>query len=201
MLCLEKSGVAVVPSAKVLKKEDHAFLLEGQRIVEAARHEAELIREEAKAEFERQRQAGFEKGQEEGKAEIAERIVECMGQSAVYFSKVEDVMVDLVMRAVRTMLGEFDRRDAVERVVRRALESTRSESHVTVRVSPAQADWLKTRINAIVQTFPKIQFLEVMPDSRLPEDGCVLETEIGVVDASLETQLKAIEKALIRAMK
>ena len=32
-----------------------------------------------------------------------------------------------------------------------------------------------------------------MPDARLPEDGCILETEIGVVDATLETQLKAIE--------
>lgn len=201
MLCLEKSGVTVVPTARVLKKQEHAFLLEGQRIIEAAQHEAALIRKEAEAEFEKKRQEGFHKGQEEGKAEIAERIVECMGQSAAYFSKVEDVMVDLVMRAVRTVIGEMSQRDVVERVVRRALESTRNESHVTVRVAPNQADWLKLRINAIVQTFPKIQFLDVQSDSRLPENGCILETEIGVVDATLETQLKAIEKALIRAMK
>ena len=73
MLCLEKTGAVLVPTAKVLKKEEHSFLLEGERIIEAARHEAELLREEAKAEYERQRQAGFEKGQEEGKAEIAGR--------------------------------------------------------------------------------------------------------------------------------
>jgi type III secretion protein L len=52
-----------------------------------------------------------------------------------------------------------------------------------------------------MQTFPKIQFLDVQADSRLSANGCVLETEIGVVDATLETQLKAIEKALIRSMK
>lgn len=201
MLCLEKSGVTVAPTARILKKDEHAFLLEGQRIVESALHEAKLIREEAELEAERKRQEGFQKGQEEGKAEIAERIVDCMGQSAVYFSKVEDVMVDLVMRAVRTVIGEMNQRDVVERIVHRALESTRNENQVTVRVSPNQADWLKSRINAMVQTFPKIQFLDVQADSRLPENGCVLETEIGVVDATLETQLKAIEKALIRAMK
>ncbi len=201
MLCLEKSAVTVVPAGRVLKKQEHSFLLEGQRIIDAAKHEAELIRQEAAQEFEKRRQEGFEKGQEEGKAEIAERIVECMSQSAAYFSKVEDVMVDLVMRALRTVFSEMNQRDLVERVVHRALESTRNENHVTVRVSPNQADWLKTRISAILQTFPKIQFLDVQPDSRLPEDGCILETEIGVVDATLETQLKAIEKALIRAMK
>lgn len=201
MLCLEKSGVSVVPTARILKREEHAFLLEGQRIVEAARHEADLIRQEAQEEYERKRQEGFQKGQEEGKAEISERIVETLGQSAAYFSKVEDAMVDMVVRSIRNVLGEMNQREIVERVVHRALESTRNESHVTVRVSPSQAEWLKTRVNSILQSFPKVQFLNIQPDNRLPEDGCVLETEIGVVDATLETQLKAIEKALIRAMK
>jgi type III secretion protein L len=68
-------------------------------------------------------------------------------------------------------------------------------------VAPAQADWQKSRLATIMQTFPKIQFLDVQADSRLSANGCVLETEIGVVDATLETQLKAIEKALIRSMK
>ncbi|GEP43730.1 HrpE/YscL family type III secretion apparatus protein [Brevifollis gellanilyticus] len=201
MLCLEKSGVAVAPDSKILKRDEHAFIIDGQRILDAARHEATLIRQQAIADAETKRQEGFQQGQEEGKAQIAEHIVECMGQSAAYFSKVEDVMVDLVMRAVRSVIGEMNQHDLIEKIVRRALESTRNENHVTVRVSPGQADWLKSRLSAIMQTFPKIQFLDVQADSRLPENGCVLETEIGVVDATLETQLKAIEKALIRSMK
>lgn len=201
MLCLENSGVSVAPTTKILKRDEHAFILEGQRILEAARHEASMIRKQAEADAETKRQEGFQKGQEEGKAHIAEHIVQCMGQSAAYFSKVEDVMVDLVMRAVRSVIGEMNQRDAIERIVRRALESTRNENHVTVRVAPGQAEWLKGRIATMMQTFPKIQFLDVQADSRLPENGCVLETEIGVVDATLETQLKAIEKALIRSMK
>lgn len=201
MLCLEKSGVSVAPTSKVLKKDEHAFIIEGQRILDAARHEASLILQNAEEEAERMRREGFHKGQEEGKCQIAEHIVECMGQSAAYFSKVEDVMIDLVMRAVRSVIGEINQRDIVERIVRRALESTRNENHVTVRVAPGQADWLKSRISSIMQTFPKIQFFDVQSDSRLQENGCVLETEIGVVDATLETQLKAIEKALIRSMK
>ncbi|GAA5149759.1 HrpE/YscL family type III secretion apparatus protein [Prosthecobacter algae] len=201
MLCLENSGVKVAPASKILKRDEHSFILEGQRILEAARHEAALIRQQAETDAEKKREEGFLKGQEEGKTKIAEHIVECMGQSAVYFSKVEDVMVDLVMRAVRQVIGEMDQRDVVERLVRRALESTRNESQITIRVSPGQADWIKNRISTIMQTFPKIHFLDVQPDQRLAENGCILETEIGVVDATLETQLKAIEKALIRSMK
>lgn len=201
MLLLEKSAVSITPGSRVLKKDEHALIVEGQGIIDAARREAGLIRHQAESEAEVKRQEGFQKGQEEGKAAIAEQILTTMSQSAVYFSKVEAAMVDLVMRAVRHIIGEMNQREVAERIVRRALESTRNENQVTVRVSPNQADELKARINQIVQTFPKIQFLDIQSDSRLPEHGCVLETEIGVVDASLETQLKAIERALIRAMK
>ena len=39
-------------------------------------------------------------------------------------------------------------------------------------------------------------FLDVVPDARLERGACLLESELGVVDASLETQLKALENAL-----
>jgi type III secretion protein L len=45
-----------------------------------------------------------------------------------------------------------------------------------------------------------VKFLEVKVDPRLPADGCVLETEFAVIDATVETQLRAIEKALIQSI-
>lgn len=201
MLRLKHSGVSLEPSSPLLKRDEYAAVIEAQAIIADAEEEARLIREEALAELERRRQEGRQQGLEQGKAEIAEQIVATMSQSAAYFSKVEDVLVDVVMRALRRVLGAFDHKDVVEQVVKQALESTRNEGQVTVRVPPNQADHLKRRVDTILGVFPKVQFLQVMPDARLPEDGCVLETEIGVVDASLETQLKAIEKALIRSLK
>ena len=43
-------------------------------------------------------------------------------------------------------------------------------------------------------------FLYRHGDPRLPADGCVLETEFAVIDATVETQLRAIEKALIQSI-
>ena len=163
--------------------------------------EVDPYRQEALQEFERQKKAGYKEGIEIGKAEISEKMLDCVSQTAVYFSKLEDVLIDLVMRILRKVIGEFDRKDVVEQVVKRALESTRNETQVTVRVSPNQAEQLQTRVQSFTTAFPKIQVLSIQPDARIPEGGCVLETEMGVVDASLETQLKAIEKSLIKSMK
>jgi type III secretion protein L len=190
-----------VENRAILPAREYAALVEAEGLIEAARAEAERIRREAEEEYARRRAEGYEAGLEKGKAEIAERMVDYMGRSAAYFSKVEGVLIDVVMRAAKRVIGEFDQKEVVERVVRRALEATRNEGHVTVRVAPALADDLKSRIGDILGGFPKVEFLEVVPDGRVPEGGCILETELGFVDASLETQFKAIEKALVNSMK
>jgi len=201
MFRLAKSQLEFVENRAILPARDYATFVEAEGLIEAARAEAQCIRREAEEEYARRSAEGYETGLEKGKAEIAERMVDYMGRSAAYFSKVEGVLIDVVMRAARRIIGEFDQIELVERVVKRALEATRNEGHVTVRVAPALADDLKSRIGNILGEFPKVEFLEVVPDSRVPEGGCILETELGFVDASLETQFKAIEKALVNSMK
>ena len=40
----------------------------------------------------------------------------------------------------------------------------------------------------------------MVADRRLSAGGCILETEIGVVDASIEVQLKALERSLAKRL-
>ena len=201
MFRLAKSEIEFFEDRAVVPAREYAAVVEAEGLVEAARAEADIIRREAAEEYAKRKEEGYHAGLEQGKGEIAERMVEYMARSAAYFSKVEELLIDVVMRAARRVIGEFDQKELVERVVKRALEATRNEGHVTVRVAPALADHLKSRIGDLLGEFPRVGFLEVVPDGRVPEGGCILETELGFVDASLETQFKAIEKALVNSMK
>ena len=54
------------------------------------------------------------------------------------------------------------------------------------------------RMAAMISSAPNgATFLDVTADPRMKPGDCILECELGVVDASLETQLKAIEHALL----
>ena len=39
-------------------------------------------------------------------------------------------------------------------------------------------------------------YVEVVADARLDQGGCILETEIGIIDASVDGQLAALGLAL-----
>lgn len=67
---------------------------------------------------------------------------------------------------------------------------------MTLRVAPELEEKLRTRVAEILHGKPEISYLEVVGDAALQEGGCRLETEAGIVDASLDTQIAALEKRL-----
>ena len=85
------------------------------------------------------------------------------------------------------------------RVVKNSLEVARTQKQVTLRACPSQVDFLRSQLNEILAQFPSINFIDVTADPRLKPGGCILETEMGFVDASVEVQLEAIRKSLLKA--
>jgi flagellar assembly protein FliH len=82
--------------------------------------------------------------------------------------------------------------EAVEGLVRVALEKVRVEEVRRVRVDPAHAAALK----AALERLPGARGIEIQADPRLERGGVVLETGRGNLDASVDTQLAEIERGL-----
>jgi type III secretion protein L len=80
--------------------------------------------------------------------------------------------------------------------VQRALALVRGQKQLTLRVNPAQADALRADLDSLLTTFPTIECVDVAADGRIALDACLIESEIGVVEASLPAQLAALESAL-----
>src|SRR5262245_336187 len=105
MLLLEKTNGRVDASGLVLKRDELSSLLEATRLIEVAKAEDEAIRQQAIKDYEAEKQRGYEEGLEKGRAEMSEKMVEQMTQSARYFSNVEDTLIEVVMRALRRIIG------------------------------------------------------------------------------------------------
>ena len=200
MLCLNRQGANFLTQGPVLKAADYAAAAAAQDLIRQAEEEAARIRSEAEDIYQQRKAQGHREGVEEGKAEMAQQVVATLGQSNTYLAKIEQALVDVVMKSTARVIGEISERERVEHIVRQALEYLGQSGQVQVKVSPDQGEWMKGRVDALLTAFPRVKFLEVKVDPRLPADGCVLETEFAVIDATVETQLRAIEKALIQSI-
>jgi type III secretion protein L len=114
--------------------------------------------------------------------------------------KSEDRIVDLVMQAVRTVIEGFDEKERTVAAVRSVLSAAREQKQVTLRLNPALAESLKVQIQEIVTAYPGMGFVDVVAERGLTGDTCVLESEMGVIETSIEIQLEAIQSVFDKTL-
>ena len=80
-------------------------------------------------------------------------------------------------------------------VVRSGLAVMRNQKQLTLRLSPESAEQVRARAQELLERFPGVGMLDIVADARLKGEGAILESEIGVVEASIDKQLEALEEA------
>ncbi len=160
--------------------------------------------EEMQAREQAARQRGFEEGVAQARASfekalVAERsgLAAALGEFAkgrqAYYQKIEEEVVRLVLSIARKVLHRESQLDPMllSGVVRVALEKMSAGTVVKLRVPPSQVDAWRAAIRSMpVQTLR----VETSADESLTGPRCLIITEMGTTDASLEAQLGEIER-------
>ena len=199
MLLIEKPNFSLASDRRLVKASEVATVQSAAEIIAAAEDEAARIREEAKAAFEAEKKRGYDKGLQDGKMEITMLKLEQVDQSVAFMESVEVKMADIVMKALKSCVVEIGDREMIVNIVRKTMNAViRTQRHVTLKVAPEMVLTVKERVAALRLDYPTVETFDVVEDPRLKGPACILETEAGVADASVDTQLAAIERSLKR---
>jgi type III secretion protein L len=93
---------------------------------------------------------------------------------------------------------KIDKADLITSVVKNSLQKIKAQKQATLKVSPFEVKMLRDRISEITNESPVLEFLDICADAHLEPGSCILETELGIIDASVSVQLEAIETALTK---
>jgi len=125
-------------------------------------------------------------------APLASAIAAFEAQRADYYARVEAEVVQLALAIAAKILHREAQVDPmlVAALVRMTIEKMREGSSVTVRVAPG-----RTRLwKEYFATQPCVAQIDVVEDQGLHEHDCLVETELGVANFGLDTQLKEVEQ-------
>lgn len=188
----------------VIRKDVHQAMGEAQKVIEQARVEALRIKKGAenilrRVEEEREaaKREGFEKGKEEGMAQVTEMLVAVTHKNEKMFEGLERELVNLVYDIAEKVISRdlSERESAVVDLIRQALSAAMGDK-IVILVNPADLEAVKKHQIRLMQTIDASKTLQIRADEKVAPKGCLIETEIGTIDAQLNTQLEAIRKAL-----
>ncbi len=191
---LTAGKIQLDPSARVLKARDYAEYLQAQEVISQANRQAEEILQKAAKVYESKKQQGYDEGREISKQEQSEHMLKVVSRTIGYLSDVEKALAGILMSGIKKIIGEFDSDEMAVNLVRNALQHVRNEKQVTIRIPPSQFNMVKSRVNEILAEYKGVGFIDLVSDERLSTGDCIMESDIGVVDASVDLQLEALQK-------
>lgn len=187
-------------TGKVAKADEFAKLVEAQEVLSQAHEYARTSRRSMDDQRDAAVRSGYEEGERQARAEFAQTITETTAHIESAFVGLEARIVNTVMTAVRQILGELDERIVVQRIIRRVLVEARAQKSLRLRVSASQFEAAKEALAVVLQDLPEVEFIDVIKDPQAAAGTCILESEFGAVDASLDTQLMAVQRGLVSSM-
>lgn len=225
---LETSNHQVAPVMFTHTEDERMTILENavkeaESIVTKAAEEADRLRRQIsqeKQEWDQQKaflaeearqqgfEQGFQKGQNEGYEEYRQTIL--FAQDTVQAAKrdyhnhiesSEKVILDLGVKIAGKILGEkLTEDEGFLSLLKRALKNAREYKDIQLHVHPKHYQGLIAQKEELIAIFPKEINFYIFPDDELEETSCMIESENGRIDASVDSQLEEIKIKLFEML-
>lgn len=189
-----------VRGARVIPAERAAPWQEGQEVLGRARAEAEALVESARAERDRVRDEARREGIEAGRAEAVALLAAARAEHGRALSGLELQIVTLAIEVARKVIGRElqTRPELVLDICAGAIRQAVAARSLTLRVHPEDLPVVRRFEERLAAAIGAGSNLEIEADGEVSRGGCLVDSELGRVDARIETQLAAIERALTK---
>ncbi|MEJ0017889.1 MAG: FliH/SctL family protein [Acetobacteraceae bacterium] len=196
-----KSGhVALQGPGRILRGAAADGMQDAERLLADAELRAADMVASAQAQVDAIQAAARAAGIEEATEEIQDRLFAIAEASANAISRTEERIIDMAMHIARRIIGAFDEAEIAARVAKKSLALSAHSGFIRLRVAPSAVEPLRERLDAILPTAMSSAAIEVIGDGRVHGGGCIMETDAGLIDATIDSQLAAIERGLRRSL-
>lgn len=189
-----------------------------RQLEEAGRQQLALWRQQQEEELNRLREAvrqeayqdgweqGYEEGYREGVAkaeaewqkrleEINSQLQEALRLKQAMLAETETELIHLCIALVRKIIGQMvqEQENTVRQMIQQALRETQAPGRIRLMVHPADlsaAESIYRELSLLAPGEP----LEVLADPDVQRPGCIIQTEHGIVEATLDAQLETIRE-------
>ncbi|KJZ64570.1 FliH/SctL family protein [Pseudomonas fluorescens] len=182
------------PASRILRAAEADLWIDGYAFMQAARDEAERVRDDTAHWLQEAREEGFAAARREADEQMIERLASVASQVDAYLAGIEPALVDLVLGVVRQVMGHLSKPEVLLDCTRNALLAFRRDQQLTLFVPSLEVAAVRDRLNLDPIGRP-VLFVEA--DEELAPGQACLSGEVGSVEVGLEEQLQHIRRSLL----
>lgn len=175
------------PRDLVVKADTQRVLLDAEALLQAARDEAQTMRQE-----------GYQAGLQRGLAQLATCASQLSTLRETALRARENDVIGLAMAVARKIVNKEIEEDLalLTSLFEQTLGEIGAAQQIVIRLHPKSLPLMKSAQQKLKEIDQPVQ-IELESDSTLACGDCIIETEFGRIDARLDAQFAFIERALV----
>ena len=169
--------------------------IDDRNLVSRAQEESENIKKSA---FEEGYRLGLEKASNDIQ-NFKEEFAKFMNARNDVFEYIAPDILEISVDIAKTIIKkelETDPQVLINTIIDVLRAVSKNEPKITIKVHPQSVHFVKDTIPNITYQYGIESKINILSDPSIEEGGCVLQTNNGIVDASIDTQIEIIKKAL-----
>ena len=194
---IKKGDIHLAPDCKRLAAEEFSELLSAKEVVELAKQDRDEALKESEERCKKSESEAEERGFEEGLSRWNEQLKFLEEEKRHVGDEMRKAIVPLALTAVKKIMGrELEMKpESVVDIVKTALKPVTQHRRITIYVNKEDLDHIEGERETIKALFEHIDSLAIQRRDDVGIGGCIIETEAGIINAQLDSQLKALEAA------
>ena len=182
---------------KVIPAEDFSTLMEAHEILRCAQEDAEHHKELVQQECLQLKAEAIESGFAEGLSKFNEHLIHFDKQLHLIRMELQKQILPLALKAAKKIVGEqlTLRPETIVEIVIQTLTPVTQNHRFTIYVNKVDKEILEAHKPQIKNILEQVQVLTIAERNDIAPGGCVIETESGIINASIENQWRALESA------
>jgi type III secretion protein L len=188
------------PAVSKITKEAHEASLEAKQILTTAQEQAAQLLDDARREKEMALAESTERGYAAGLDQWNDALADAWKKREDFITQHEAELVKLAVAIAKKIIGRSIELNpgTVLQTAKEALRGVRSQRRVTIKVHPSDEDGLREQAGSLKMLGAEVGELVIVGNPSIEAGGCIVESDLGVIDAQIGTQLASIENALLR---
>lgn len=195
--------IHISENQKIIPAGEFSSLMDSSEVLEKAKKEAEKYRLQVQEECEILKEEARQQGFQEGLEKFNEQLMSFEKELRRIRHETQKMVLPLALKAAKKIVNkELEMHpETIVDVVLQALAPAKQNHRITIYVNKQDKEALEQNKNRIKDILEQLQSLAIQERQDVNPGGCIIETESGIINASIENQWKALEMAFNRYMK
>jgi flagellar assembly protein FliH len=176
--------------------------LRARRILERAQAEAERVRAAAESQAELLRAEAAVQGRAQGLATLSCAFAELAAARDRHLAGLEPHAIQIALSAAKQIVGE-EMSISPERagaIVAPLMTRLRRASVLTLRLHPEDTAFVQRHVSELLANSKSSAQVQVEGDQAIARGGCVVVSDIGTLDARVESRLELMGRAVLASL-